>query len=90
MYDQREKALRDHEWALSSARQEGRQEGWQEGRQEGVQEGREQGVAVGKIQLIQELLGEAVNSAAELDAMTTAELEFTLADLQARLRNRQA
>ena len=49
MYDQREKAQRDYEWALSGARKEGHQEGRLEGREEGE--------LVGKVQLIEELLG---------------------------------
>ena len=48
------------------------------------------GVVAGKIQLIQELLGDAVLTIAQLETKTPAELESTLAELQARLRNRQA
>ena len=42
MYDQREKAQRDYEWALSGAREEGRDEG----------------ELMGKIRLLEELLGQ--------------------------------
>jgi predicted transposase/invertase (TIGR01784 family) len=44
MYDQREKAQRDYEWAISGAREEGREEG----------------KLAGRIQTLQELLGDCV------------------------------
>jgi predicted transposase/invertase (TIGR01784 family) len=82
MYDQREKALRDYEWGLSSARDEGRQEGRQEGRREGK--------LTGNIQLLQQLLGEPISEDQELLDRTPEELENQLALLQQRLRDRQA
>jgi predicted transposase/invertase (TIGR01784 family) len=48
MYDQREKALRDYEWALSGAMNEGREEGLQEGREQGREEGWREGKLEGK------------------------------------------
>lgn len=56
MYDQREKAQRDYQWALDSARAEGMERGRQEGlevgleagREEGLNQGREEGVAAGR------------------------------------------
>ena len=48
MYDQREKALRDYEWALSGALNEGREEGLQEGREQGREEGWREGKLEGK------------------------------------------
>lgn len=78
MYDQREKALRDYEWGLSSARQEGRQEGLEKGK------------LTGNIQLLQQLLGEPVAEDRELLDRTPEELETQLALLQQRLRDRQA
>lgn len=53
MYDQREKALKDYEWALSGAREEGREEG--------ERLGLGKGNLAGKIQVFQELLGETPN-----------------------------
>lgn len=74
MYDQREKAQRNYEWAISGAREEGR----------------ERGLVAGRIQTPQELLGDALTTTADsaglhLDALTTQ-----LAELQQRLRDRQA
>ncbi len=86
MYDQREKAQRDYEWAISGARQEGHEEG----REEGERLGLEIGNLVGKIQLLQELLGDSANSVSELRAFSNAELTEQLNELQQRLRNRQA
>jgi predicted transposase/invertase (TIGR01784 family) len=72
MYDQREKAQRDYQWALDGARREGRQEG----------------SLAGKIQLLQQLLGEESCSTESLLERPTDELSTLLADLQERLRSR--
>ena len=82
MYDQRLKAQRDYQWGLDSAREEGRQEG--------RQEGMEKGETVGKIQILQELLGDAPSSTASLRERTSGELSAMLTDLQQRLRSRQS
>ena len=81
MYDQREKAQRDLQWQLDSARQEGREEG----REEGL----EVGALVGQIQAFQQLLGEDPSSAASLLDRPTRELSQIVADLQQRLRARE-
>ena len=78
MYDQRLKAQRDYQWGLDSARQEGRQEGW------------EGGELSGRIQVLQELLGEESSSTASLRERTISELSGILADLQQRLRSRES
>jgi predicted transposase YdaD len=70
--------LRDYEWGLSSARDEGRQEGRREGK------------LTGNIQLLQQLLGEPISEDQELLDRTPEELENQLALLQQRLRDRQA
>ncbi len=92
MYDQREKAQRDYEWAISGARQEGREEGEQlglkKGREEGEQLGLEKGELIGKIQLCQELLGTAPSTSEELTKLDTDALTKLVADLQKRLRQR--
>jgi predicted transposase/invertase (TIGR01784 family) len=44
MYDQREKAQRDYQWALDSVREEG----WEKGREEGLERGREEGLERGR------------------------------------------
>jgi flagellar biosynthesis/type III secretory pathway protein FliH len=82
MYDQREKAQRDYEWAISGARQEGEQEG--------EKKGLEKGNLTGKIQLLQELLGEKPIGASELQALSLEMLSAQLTILQQRLRDRQA
>ncbi len=74
MYDQREKAQRDHQWALDSAREE---------------EGLEVGALVGKVQLLQQLLGEESSSTPSLLGRSTNELSALLADLRQRLRTRE-
>jgi flagellar biosynthesis/type III secretory pathway protein FliH len=76
MYDQRLKAQRDYQWGLDSARQEGRQEGW------------EGGELSGRIQVLQELLGEPSSSTASLRERTISELSTMLEDLRQRLRSR--
>ena len=78
MYDQRLKAQRDYQWGMDSARQEGRQEGL------------EKGESVGKIQILQQLLGEESSSPASLRERTNSELSTMLADLQQRLRSRRS
>ena len=104
MYDQREKAQRDYQWALDGAREEGREAGRQEGReagrqegreagrQEGREEGREEGLEIGslagKIQLLQQLLGEESSPTESLLEYSTGELSAFLVDLQQRLRSR--
>jgi hypothetical protein len=74
MYDQRLKAQRDYQWGLDSARQEGL----------------EKGQVVGKIQLLQELLGEPSTCPASLGQLTIGDLSTILADLQQRLRLRES
>jgi len=81
MYDQRMKAQRDYQWGLDSARQEGLEEG--------LEKGLEKGESLGKIQILQQLLGEEPSSTASLRERTLNELSIMLADLQQRLRSRE-
>ncbi len=78
MYDQREKAQRDYEWAIAGAREEGRAKG------------REEGNLAGKIQLLQELLGEQPTSSIDLTLLTKPQLLKQLNELQLQLRARQS
>jgi predicted transposase/invertase (TIGR01784 family) len=73
MYDQREKAQRDYEWAITGAREEGREEG----------------KLTGKIQMLQELLGDTPTTDAEFKSCDIDTLTTRLAELQQRLRARQ-
>jgi len=75
MYDQREKAQRDHQWALDSVREEGRQLGRKEG-------------LMGTIQLLQQLLGAPPWEMEELGKRSFDELTALQAELQQRLRRR--
>jgi len=77
-WNRRLKAQRDYQWGLDSAREEGREEGM------------EKGEAVGKIQILQELLGEQSSSTASLRERTLSELSAMLANLQQRLRSRES
>ncbi|WP_145286650.1 hypothetical protein [Rosistilla oblonga] len=76
MYDQREKALRDHEWRLAAAREEG----------EKIGEAR--GVVLGRIQILQSILSMTVSSEAALRDATTEQLIEIEADLQRIARAR--
>ena len=57
-------------------------------KEEGREEGREEGLLAGKIQLIQQLLGEESISTESLLNRSTEELSSMLSDLQERLRSR--
>jgi predicted transposase/invertase (TIGR01784 family) len=80
MYSLREKAQRDYEWGLWSAKTEGRKEGREEGREEGR--------LTGKIQVLQELLGEDVSTDEALLNRPMDELAAMASQLQMRLRKR--
>ncbi|NOX53520.1 MAG: hypothetical protein GXP27_03615 [Planctomycetes bacterium] len=96
MYDRREKAQRDYQWAIESARREGLEKGveigLEKGREEGVQigleKGQERGVLIGKIQLLEQLLGEPPTPTDRLSQRSLDELNSLLAGLQGRLRSR--
>ena len=81
MYDQRLKAQRDYQWGLDSARKEGMEEG--------LEKGMEKGESLGKIQMLQQLLGEEPSSTESLGQRTIDELSTMLEDLQQRLRSRE-
>jgi flagellar biosynthesis/type III secretory pathway protein FliH len=92
MYDQREKAERDHQWrlegALNAGLEQGREQGRVQGLEQGREEGRRQGVVAGKIQVMQQLLGEPERSLDDLLQQPLQELTRLLAELQERLRVR--
>lgn len=66
------------------------QEGVKEGLEEGREEGIEKGEYAGKIQILQELLGDSGSSRSELLSNSIAELSRRLDELQRRLRERNA
>jgi flagellar biosynthesis/type III secretory pathway protein FliH len=81
-YEDRLKFLRDEENKLFTARKEG----WQEGRQEGLEKGK----LAGRVQTLQELLGDTVMSDKELEALELPGLISLAGQLQQRLRYRDA
>ena len=71
-HDQREKAQRDYDWMLSTARKQGREEG----------------TIYGAIQALQQILGDVVSSSHELSGRSNVELKMQSAELQERVRSR--
>ncbi len=88
MYDQREKALRDYQWGLDGARQEGLEKGLEKGREEGREEGEARGVLVGSIVTLQRIVGDPIADVDELKELDAVELNRVWEDLQERLRSR--
>jgi predicted transposase/invertase (TIGR01784 family) len=89
-YEARLQFMRDEEAKLIAARQEGFDEGAANliaARQEGIDEGIEKGHWFGRIQTLQELLGETPLSNEALGTKSTAELQTLVSSLQARFRN---
>lgn len=82
MYDRRERAERDYAWTIAAAYAEGYKEGFEQGYQEGLNQGRAAVALAGKIQALQEELGESVMGKAELIVLPKTERE----SLYARLR----
>ncbi len=76
MYDQREKALRDYQWAIQGAREEGREEG------------EAHGVLVGSIVAFQGIVGDPEATIGELKSLDSVVLSRMLSDLQDRVRSR--
>ncbi|MBL8810588.1 MAG: Rpn family recombination-promoting nuclease/putative transposase [Planctomycetaceae bacterium] len=92
MHDQREKAERDHNWMLASARQQGLEQGLEQGIEQGLEQGLEQGIkqgtVAGAIQALQQVLGDPVSSTQDLSHQSVSELQTQLAELQTRIRSR--
>ncbi|MEM9826614.1 MAG: Rpn family recombination-promoting nuclease/putative transposase [Planctomycetota bacterium] len=93
-YEARQKFLQDERARILFARQEGLREGRQEGRQEGLQEGRQEGLEegklIGKVQMLEEMLGNPSADSSDLARLGRAALTTRLADLQTQLRGRQS
>lgn len=83
-YEDRLKFLRDQHAFLAAERLEGRQEG----RLEGHQEGLKQGILVGRIQVLQEVIGEPVATFEELILQDEVKLLEILQQLEERKRQR--
>ncbi|MCA9205003.1 MAG: hypothetical protein KDA59_18255, partial [Planctomycetales bacterium] len=69
---------------------EGRHQGIEQGREQGLIKGRHGGEMIGKIQLLQELLGDSPLDDDASRGMSSAELAALLAALQERMRSRDA
>lgn len=95
-YEDRLKFLRDQHAILAAERlearheglEEGRQEGLQEGRHEGRQEGLKQGILVGRIQMLQEMIGEPLATNEELMLQDEDNLQEKLHQLEERFRQK--
>ena len=83
MYDAREKAIRDQQWALNAAHREGKLEGKLEGKMEGKMEGK-----IELIRTLEGILGLALSSVADLQKMDLEALQKLTSTLQDRTRNR--
>lgn len=81
-YEARLKFLRDEEGKLEAAKIEGREEG--------EKLGIEKGELIGKVRMLQELMGDVPMTVAELSAQELAALSGILDRLEHRLRSRQA
>ncbi len=75
MYDAREKAIRDRQWAMSAARREGEIKGKIEGE-------------IKLIRTLQGILNLALSEEHDLRVMPLEQLESLTSSLQERLRNR--
>ena len=87
-YESRRRILDTMEYQLGATREEALEEGREEGRVEGRVEGLEQGVLIGKIQYLQEALGEPVTSKKELMQHELDDLSKLFTSLQNRFRSR--
>ena len=79
MYDAREKAIRDRQWAMSAARREGEIKGEIKGKIEGE---------IKLIRTLQGILNLALSEEHDLRVMPLEQLESLTSSLQERLRNR--
>ena len=83
-YEARMKFLRDAEARLFAAREEGFAEGFAEGRAE-VAAHR---ALVGKVQMLQAIIGDAVTNTPDLLQQSSDELSMLLSELRERFRSR--
>ncbi len=85
-YESRIKYLHNEEARLIAAREEARKEGREEGREEGTAHGR----LIGKVQTLQEIVGDSTSSTSDLLQLSLSDLSTLAAQLQDRLRSRGA
>lgn len=87
-YEARLKFLRDEEARLIAARREAHQEGVWDGLTRGMEQGMEKGKLAGRIQMLQDLPGEAVSSDSDLLSRPTRQLNELIAELRQRMDRR--
>ncbi len=83
MYDAREKALRDQQWAINAAHREGERQGKLEGKLEGKIEGK-----IELIRTLEGILGLALSKVEDLQKLDLNALQELTSTLQDRARNR--
>ena len=83
MYDAREKAIRDQQWALNAAHREGKIEGEIKGKIEGKIEGE-----IKLIRTLEVILGIALSKVEDLQKLDIDSLQQLTNTLQDRVRNR--
>ncbi len=84
MYDAREKAMRDRQWALNQAHREGLLEGEITGEIKGEMKGK-----IELIQTLEGILGLALFNAEDLQKLDLGSLQLLAIALQERVRNRE-
>ena len=87
-YNARLKFQRDEAARLAHATLEGEARGEARGRQEGRQEGEARGRQLGRITILQELLGLRLSTAEEMEGCDEAQLNNMAEELQHQLRSR--
>ncbi len=87
MYDAREKAIRDHQWALNAAHREGVLEGEAKGKLEGKLEGWLEG-EIRLIRTLEGILGPPLSGEVDLQKRSLEELQKLAIVLQDKARNR--
>jgi hypothetical protein len=87
MYDAREKAIRDQQWALNASFREGEIKGEIKGKIDGKIEGKIEG-EIKLIQTLQEILHESVFATSDLQGKSLEELQAMTVDLRTRIAKR--
>ena len=80
MYDAREKAIRDRQWALNASREEGMAKGKIEGKIEGE---------IKLIRTLEEILEQPLSEETKLAGKSLEELQLVTSELQSQLRHRK-
>ncbi len=91
LYEARLKMQRDEQSRIAAAKDQGHAAGLEEGLEQGLEKGREEGLEkgclVGRIQLLENLLGLSESSSVELNSQPLAALSQMASDLQKRLHS---